>query len=92
MIYQPATSRYSNMQYRRCGNSGFKLSAFSLGLWHNFGSVNEFDMCQTLLHTAFDIGITHFDFANNYGPPPGSAEQTFGRICGQVLRATAMKW
>ena len=68
------------MEYRRCGNSGLKLPAISLGLWHNFGSVNNFENSQNLIRTAFDNGITHFDLANNYGPPPGSAEENFGKI------------
>jgi L-glyceraldehyde 3-phosphate reductase len=68
------------MLYRRCGNSGLKLSALSLGLWHNFGDVNDFENSRNILHTAFDNGITHFDLANNYGPPPGSAEENFGKI------------
>jgi L-glyceraldehyde 3-phosphate reductase len=68
------------MQYRRCGNSGLKLSCLSLGLWHNFGFVNEFENSKNIIHTAFDNGITHFDLANNYGPPPGSAEEVFGKI------------
>lgn len=80
MGYTPSPSRYSNIQYRRCGNSGLKLPALSLGLWHNFGHVNDFDNSRAILHTAFDNGITHFDLANNYGPPPGSAEENFGKI------------
>ena len=68
------------MLYRRCGNSGLKLSALSLGLWHNFGDVNDFENSRNILHTAFNNGITHFDLANNYGPPPGSAEENFGKI------------
>jgi len=68
------------MEYRRCGKSGIKLSAFSIGLWHNFGYVNNFENSRNLLKTAFDNGITHFDLANNYGPPYGSAESNFGRI------------
>ena len=79
-MYQPSASRYQNMEYRRCGKSGLKLSAVSLGLWHNFGHVNVLDNSRKLLHTAFDNGITHFDLANNYGPPPGSAEENFGKI------------
>jgi len=71
------------MQYRRCGKSGLKLSALSLGLWHNFGQVNNFENSRNILHTAFDSGITHFDLANNYGPPPGSAEENFGKILHQ---------
>lgn len=78
--YNPSDERYNNMEYRRCGYSGIKLSAFSLGLWHNFGNVNDFENSAALIRTAFDSGITHFDLANNYGPPPGSAEENFGRI------------
>ncbi len=72
--------RYSTMQYRRCGKSGLKLPAVSLGLWHNFGLVDVYENFRTTLHTAFDNGITHFDLANNYGPPPGSAEENFGKL------------
>lgn len=79
-MYCPNTQRYSTMQYRRCGKSGVLLPAISLGLWHNFGGVDVFENCRAMLHRAFDLGITHFDLANNYGPPPGSAEDTFGRI------------
>lgn len=68
------------MQYRRCGNSGLLLPAISLGLWHNFGGVDAFENSQAMIRRAFDLGITHFDLANNYGPPPGSAEENFGRI------------
>ena len=68
------------MQYRRCGNSGVMLPAVSLGLWHNFGHVDVLENCRQILHLAFDSGITHFDLANNYGPPAGSAEENFGRI------------
>ncbi|MBC8054786.1 MAG: L-glyceraldehyde 3-phosphate reductase [Sphingobacteriaceae bacterium] len=80
MTYQPSPDRYTNMEYRRCGNSGVKLSAMSLGLWHNFGHVNDYENSRNLIKTAFDHGITHFDLANNYGPPPGSAEENFGKI------------
>ncbi|WP_113653344.1 aldo/keto reductase [Pedobacter namyangjuensis] len=80
MTYNPSTSRYQNMQYNRCGNSGLKLPAISLGLWHNFGDVDEPQNFRDILHFAFDSGITHFDLANNYGPPPGSAETNFGKI------------
>ena len=81
MSYQPDSKRYQKkMQYRRCGNSGIKLSALSLGLWHNFGDIDVIDNCKAILKTAFDNGITHFDLANNYGPPPGSAETNFGKI------------
>jgi L-glyceraldehyde 3-phosphate reductase len=80
MSYTPNSSRYSEMQYRRCGKSGLKLSAISLGLWHNFGHVDQLENCSNILKLAFDRGITHFDLANNYGPPPGSAEENFGRL------------
>ena len=80
MTYLPSTSRYADMQYRHCGKSGIKLPAVSLGLWHNFGAIDVADNFQEILRTAFDSGITHFDLANNYGPPPGSAEDNFGRI------------
>lgn len=80
MSYQPDTNRYEQMQYRRCGNSGIKLPLISLGLWHNFGKIDDLENCRNILHTAFDNGITHFDLANNYGPPPGAAEETFGKI------------
>lgn len=78
--YQAAANRYDKMQYRRCGKSGIKLSLLSLGLWHNFGDNDDFDNAQNILRTAFDNGITHFDLANNYGPPYGSAEKNFGKI------------
>ncbi|MGA6121487.1 aldo/keto reductase [Sphingobacterium anhuiense] len=80
MHYTPANNRYQGMEYRRSGNSGIKLSAISLGLWQNFGHVNDFENSRNLIQTAFDSGITHFDLANNYGPPPGSAEENFGKI------------
>ncbi len=80
MNYNPSADRYATMQYRRCGRSGLKLSALSLGLWHNFGDVNDFSNSTALILRAFDRGITHFDLANNYGPPPGSAECNFGKI------------
>src|SRR6476619_3030179 len=80
MAYTPATNRYESMQYRRCGASGIKLPAISLGLWHNFGYVDTLQNCRNILQTAFDNGITHFDLANNYGPPPGAAEETWGKI------------
>ena len=83
MSYQPSSTRYQNMEYRRCGKSGLQLSALSLGLWHNFGHVNDFENSRNLIKTAFDHGITHFDLANNYGPPPGSAEENFGKILKQ---------
>lgn len=80
MGYQPEKNRYQTMQYRRCGQSGLKLPAVSLGLWHNFGDATLLENSRQLLQRAFDLGITHFDLANNYGPPPGSAERNFGRI------------
>lgn len=79
-------NRYDNMQYRRCGKSGLKLPAISLGLWHNFGHVNVFENSKNLIYTAFNSGITHFDLANNYGPPPGSAEEVFGKILASDFR------
>jgi L-glyceraldehyde 3-phosphate reductase len=80
MKYQPAPDRYSKMQYRRSGKSGIQLPAISLGLWHNFGHVDQFENSRKILQLAFDNGVTHFDLANNYGPPPGSAEENFGKI------------
>jgi len=80
MNYIPSEDRYEKMQYRRCGNSGVKLPLISLGLWHNFGKIDDLENCRNILHTAFDNGITHFDLANNYGPPPGAAEETFGKL------------
>jgi L-glyceraldehyde 3-phosphate reductase len=80
MTYLPSSERYNKMQYRRCGKSGIKLPAISLGLWHNFGHVDVMENFRSILHLAFDSGITHFDLANNYGPPPGSAETNFGKI------------
>lgn len=80
MNYQANPSRYQQMTYRRCGNSGLQLPAISLGLWQNFGHVDLRSTFEQVLHTAFDLGITHFDLANNYGPPPGSAESNFGDI------------
>ena len=78
--YIPKNDRYNNMEYRRCAKSGLLLPALSLGLWHNFGYVDNYNNSKEILHTAFDNGITHFDLANNYGPPPGSAEENFGKI------------
>jgi L-glyceraldehyde 3-phosphate reductase len=80
MSYIPVPNRYSNIEYRRCGKSGIQLPAISLGLWHNFGGVDVYENCRAMLRRSFDLGITHFDLANNYGPPPGSAEENFGRI------------
>ncbi|MGZ3959424.1 MAG: L-glyceraldehyde 3-phosphate reductase [Flavisolibacter sp.] len=87
MNYTPHPERYNNMSYNRCGNSGLKLPALSLGLWHNFGEIDNYEKCRDIVHTAFDLGITHFDLANNYGPPPGGAEVTFGKILKQDLQA-----
>ena len=83
MTYTPASSRYDAMFYRRCGQSGLKLPAVSLGLWHNFGHDFPHHTKRKICQTAFDHGITHFDLANNYGPPPGSAEAAFGDILRQ---------
>lgn len=80
MHYTPDHNRYQEMEYRRSGHSGIKLPAISLGLWQNFGHINDFENSRKLIQTAFDSGITHFDLANNYGPPPGSAEENFGKI------------
>lgn len=79
-LYRPAADRYQRMQYRRCGHSGLMLPAISLGLWHNFGHDTPHQIKRAICRTAFDLGITHFDLANNYGPPPGSAEEAFGEI------------
>lgn len=86
-MYHPAPDRYESMQYRRCGNSGLLLPVISLGFWHNFGSVDDFGNMQSIVRRAFDRGITHFDLANNYGPPPGEAEKNFGKILKQDLHA-----
>ncbi len=86
MTYTPSENRYAEMLYNRCGRSGLKLPLVSLGLWHNFGGVDTLENARAMIHRAFDLGITHFDLANNYGPPPGSAEETFGRILAQDLR------
>lgn len=80
MVYVANGERYGTMKYNRCGNSGLKLPAISLGLWHNFGGVDTYENGRAMIRRAFDLGITHFDLANNYGPPPGSAEEMFGRM------------
>jgi L-glyceraldehyde 3-phosphate reductase len=85
MALLPSNTRYDTMRYNRCGRSGLKLPAVSLGLWHNFGGVDTFENARAVVRRAFDLGITHFDLANNYGPPPGSAEENFGRILRQDL-------
>ncbi len=81
--YSPVPDRYDSMTYNRCGRSGLMLPAVSLGLWHNFGGVDSLENARAMLRRAFDLGITHFDLANNYGPPYGSAEETFGRLFAQ---------
>jgi L-glyceraldehyde 3-phosphate reductase len=86
-MYLPYEQRYDKMRYRRCGAHGLRLPAISLGLWHNFGGVDAFENMRAILCRAFDLGITHFDLANNYGPPPGSAEENFGRAMRADLRA-----
>lgn len=85
MHYKPLDTRYESMKYNRCGRSGLKLPAISLGLWHNFGGVDTHENSRAMVTRAFDLGITHFDLANNYGPPPGSAEETFGKVLKQDL-------
>jgi L-glyceraldehyde 3-phosphate reductase len=86
-VFLPDAQRYDKMLYRRCGASGLRLPAISLGLWHNFGGVDAFEIMRAMLCRAFDLGITHFDLANNYGPPPGSAEENFGRALQADLGA-----
>jgi L-glyceraldehyde 3-phosphate reductase len=88
MPYEPRSTRYEALPYRRCGRSGLQLPPISLGLWHNFGGVDLYDNGRAIILNAFDAGITHFDLANNYGPPPGSAEETFGK----VLKADLMSY
>ena len=83
--YVPSDTRYDSMRYNRCGRSGLMLPAISLGLWHNFGGVDVLENARAMIWRAFDLGITHFDLANNYGPPPGSAEENFGKILRQDL-------
>jgi L-glyceraldehyde 3-phosphate reductase len=85
MTYLPAENRYDTMRYNRCGRSGLDLPAISLGLWYNFGGIDAIENARAMLRRAFDLGITHFDLANNYGPPPGSAEETFGLILKKDL-------
>lgn len=87
MSWHPNPGRYENMQYRYCGKSGLRLPALSLGLWHSFGHVQPLDTQRALLRKAFDLGITHFDLANNYGPPAGSAEENFGRLLQEDFAA-----
>lgn len=85
MMYQPSEERYDKMQYKRCGKSGLKLPRVALGLWHNFGSIDSYENQKALIFKAFDLGITHFDIANNYGPIPGSAEENFGKMLKNEL-------
>ncbi|WP_037290247.1 L-glyceraldehyde 3-phosphate reductase [Saccharibacillus sacchari] len=87
MEYKASGERYDQMKYNRSGRSGLKLPAISLGLWHNFGGVDAYENGRNIVHRAFDLGITHFDLANNYGPPPGSAEEMFGRLLATDLKA-----
>ncbi|WP_112134130.1 L-glyceraldehyde 3-phosphate reductase [Glycomyces dulcitolivorans] len=87
MTYLPADDRYESMPYRRSGRSGLKLPAVSLGLWHNFGHTRPLDTQRAIVRRAFDLGVTHFDLANNYGPPAGSAEENFGRLYAQDLKS-----
>ena len=87
MTFVPAPNRYADMTYRRTGRSGLKLPALSLGLWHNFGHERPIESQRAILRRAFDLGVTHFDLANNYGPPPGAAETNFGRIFAEDFRA-----
>ncbi|GLY03101.1 L-glyceraldehyde 3-phosphate reductase [Actinoplanes rectilineatus] len=87
MTYNPDSTRYDSMEYRRAGRSGLKLPAISLGLWHNFGDTRPLDRQREIVRRAFDLGVTHFDLANNYGPPPGSAESNFGRLLATDLKA-----
>jgi L-glyceraldehyde 3-phosphate reductase len=85
-MYNPDSKRYDNMIYRRCGNSGLMLPAISLGLWQNFGEFNSYESCKERLLKAFDFGITHFDLANNYGPPAGAAEEVVGKLLSEELK------
>ncbi|MEY4550696.1 MAG: hypothetical protein RL685_6891, partial [Pseudomonadota bacterium] len=86
MPYVAAEARYQSVPYQRCGRSGLLLPRISLGLWHNFAAVDARETARQMIRRAFDLGITHFDLANNYGPPPGSAEETFGQVLAQDLR------
>ena len=88
--YRAADDRYDNMVYRRCGNFGLQLPAVSLGLWHNFGEDTPHEVKRAICQAAFDHGITHFDLANNYGPPPGRRRRRLARFCGPISPLTAM--
>jgi L-glyceraldehyde 3-phosphate reductase len=87
MSYSASKKRYDSMQYNRCGHSGIKLPAISLGLWHNFGNADDPKKARKIIRSAFDSGVTHFDLANNYGPPPGEAEKVFGKILKENFRS-----
>lgn len=89
MNYAPDPKRYDSMEYRRCGRSGLLLPAVSLGLWHNFGGVDTLENARAILRLAFDAGITHFDLANNYGPPPGPLKRILVASCIRTFTATA---
>ena len=91
-IYKADNSRYEKMTYNPVGKSGLKFPAISLGLWHNFGSKDNYDNMKQMLRTAFDSGITQFDLANNYGPVYGSAENNFGKILRRISALTVMNW
>ena len=88
MTYRAAPGRYETMQYRHAGRSGLKLPVISLGLWQNFGGARDYPSAFEMLGAAFDAGITHFDLANNYGPPPGSAEELFGLVMARAVPST----
>lgn len=90
MIYQPDENRYHTMEYRRCGRSGVKLPAISLGLWHNFGDATRVENSRALLQRAFDLGITHFDLANNYGPPRAPQNAILAAFCRKIFYRGAM--
>ena len=92
MTYTAAEGRYESMRFARCGRSGLRLPAISLGLWHNFGSVDSLENARAMLRRAFDLGVTHFDLANNYGPVPGSAEETLGRLLKSDFGAYRDEW
>lgn len=91
MTYIPAETRYNKMIYNRCGKTGLKLPAISLGLWHNFGDDTPHQTKQAILHTAFDLGITHFDIANNYGPPQGQPKPPLAGSCAMISKTCAMR-
>ena len=90
MVWLANPERYGQMQYRYCGKSGLRLPALSLGLWHNFGHVNALESQRAILRKAFDLGITHFDLANNDGPPPEAQKRTLVACCGRILPLIAM--